>query len=129
MNAAKVLLIEDDPGIADTLQRVLAEEGHEVVVKRRGDDGLAHATTGAVNVVITDLRLPGLNGLELIRRLRAVQPRLPVILITAFGTTDTAIEATKFGAYDYLLKPFAIPQLIELVRKAADSNRLMSEPV
>jgi DNA-binding NtrC family response regulator len=127
--AAKVLLIEDDPGIADTLRRVLAEEGHEVTVKRRGDEGLAHAASEPVNVVITDLRLPGLNGLDLIRRLRAAQPRLPVILITAFGTTDTAIEATKFGAYDYLLKPFAMPQLLELVRKAAESNRLMSEPV
>jgi DNA-binding NtrC family response regulator len=129
MSGAKVLLIDDDPGIADTVRRVLAEEGHDVVVARRGDEGLAHAIENLVNVVITDLRLPGLSGLELIRRLHEAQPRLPVILITAFGTTDTAIEATKSGAYDYLLKPFAMPQLIELVRKAADSNRLMSEPV
>ena len=57
------------------------------------------------------------------------QPRLPIILTTAFGTTETAIEATKFGAYDYLLKPFDIPRLLDLVQKAADSNRLMSEPV
>ncbi len=126
---AKVLLIEDDPGIAETLQRVLADENFEVIVRRRGDEGLAHAANGSVNVVITDLRLPGMNGLDITRRIRAVQPRVPVILITAFGTTDTAIEATKFGAYDYLLKPFSIPQLIELVRKAAESNRLMSEPV
>ncbi|HEY4246151.1 MAG TPA: sigma-54 dependent transcriptional regulator [Lacunisphaera sp.] len=126
---AKVLLIEDDPGVAETLQRVLADEGHEVIVRKRGDDGLAYATETTVNVVITDLRLPDLNGLELTRRLRAARPRLPVILITAFGTTDTAIEAMKFGAYDYLLKPFAIPQLIELVRRAVESNRLMSEPV
>ncbi|MGH7997301.1 MAG: sigma-54-dependent transcriptional regulator, partial [Opitutaceae bacterium] len=128
-SGAKVLLIEDDPGIADTVRRVLADEGHEVAVRRRGDEGLAYAVEEPVNVVVTDLRIPGVNGLELIRRLRTAQPRLPVILITAFGTTDTAIEATKFGAFDYLVKPFAMPQLIELVRKAADSNRLMSEPV
>jgi DNA-binding NtrC family response regulator len=73
--------------------------------------------------------MPGLNGLELVRQLHPAQPRLPIILITAFGTTETAIEATKFGAYDYVLKPFNIPEMIELVRKAADSNRLMSEPV
>ena len=126
---AKILLIEDDPGIADTVRQVLAEEGYDVVVRRRGDEGLAHAAGENVNVVITDLRLPGLSGLDLIRRLRAVQPRLPVILMTAFGTADTAIEATKFGAYDYLLKPFAMPQLIELVRRAVDSNRLMSGSV
>jgi len=128
-SGAKILLIEDDPGIADTLCRVLAEEGHDVVVKGRGDEGLAHVIAEPVNVVIADLRLPGIGGLELIQRIRTTQPRLPVILITAYGTTDTAIEAAKFGAYDYLLKPFAIPQLIDVVRKAAESNRLMSEPV
>ena len=73
--------------------------------------------------------MPGLNGLDLVRQLHAAQPRLPIILVTAFGTTQTAIEATKFGAYDYLLKPFEIPQLLELIRRAMDSNRLMSEPV
>jgi nitrogen regulation protein NR(I) len=127
--AAKILLIEDDAGITDTLQRVLAEEGHEVVVEKRGDTGLARAGRDSFNVVITDLRMPGLDGLELVRQLHPAQPRLPIILVTAFGTTETAIEATKFGAYDYLLKPFNIPDLIALVRKAADSNRLMSEPV
>jgi len=80
-------------------------------------------------VVITDLRLPGLSGLELVRQLHESQPRLPIILITAYGTTETAIEAIKFGAYDYMLKPFNVPDLLELVRKAADSNRIMSEPV
>ena len=100
-SGAKILLIEDDPGIADTLCRVLAEEGHDVVVKGRGDEGLAHVIAEPVNVVIADLRLPGIGGLELIQRIRTTQPRLPVILITAYGTTDTAIEAAKFGAYDY----------------------------
>ena len=128
-DAAKILLIEDDPGIRDTLRRVLTDEGHQVVVTERGDDGLGRASTGKFNLVITDLRLPGLNGLELVRLLHEVQPRLPIILITAYGTTETAIEATKFGAYDYLLKPFNVPDLLEIVRKAADSNRLMSEPV
>jgi DNA-binding NtrC family response regulator len=128
-NRPKVLLIDDDPGIADTLQRVLEAEGYDVLVRRRGDEGLAVATTEPINVVITDLRLPGINGIELTQRLRVARPHLPVVLVTAFGTTETAIEATKFGAYDYLLKPFAIPQLLDLVRRAVDSNRLMSEPV
>jgi nitrogen regulation protein NR(I) len=128
-SAAKILLIEDDSGIQDTLQRVLSEEGHEVSVEQRGDAGLERAARDSFNVVVTDLKLPGLNGLELVRRLHATKPRLPIILITAFGSTETAIEATKAGAYDYLLKPFDMPEMIELVRKAADSNRLMSEPV
>jgi nitrogen regulation protein NR(I) len=130
MNAAtRILLIEDDSGITDTLQRVLAAEGHVVEIEKRGNDGLARAIKDSFNVVITDLKLPGLNGLELVRQLHMAKPRLPIILVTAFGTTETAIEAMKFGAYDYLLKPFNIPQLIKLVHKAADNNRRMSEPV
>ena len=127
--AAKILLIDDDPGIRDTLQSVLSGEGCEVAVESRGDEGLARAASETFNVVITDLKMPGLNGLEMIRQLHTAQPRLPIILITAFGTTQTAIEAIKYGAYDYLLKPFEIPQLLELIRRAVDSNRLMSEPV
>ena len=126
---AKILLIDDDAGITDTLRRVLADEGYDVAVEKRGDDGLARAAKDSFNTVITDLKLPGLNGLELVRQLHTVRPRLPIILITAFGTTQTAIEATKFGAYDYLPKPFEIPQLLDLIRRAVDSNRLMSEPV
>jgi DNA-binding NtrC family response regulator len=126
---AKILLIEDDPGICDTLSRILTEEGHSVVVEMRGDTGLECAVKNPFNVVISDLKLPGLTGLELIRKLHAAQPRLPIILITAFGSAQTAIEATKSGAYDYVLKPFAVPELLDLVCKAADSNRLMSEPV
>ncbi len=127
--AAKILLIEDDPGITDTLQRVLTAEGYQVAVEKRGDAGLARAAADTYHVVISDLKLPGLNGLEVVRQLHAAQPRLPLILVTAFGTTDTAIEAMKYGAYDYLLKPFDIPQLLDLVARAADSNRRMSEPV
>jgi len=127
--AAKILLVDDDAGITDTLARVLADEGYEVAVEKRGDDGLARASAETFNAVVTDLKLPGLSGLELVRQLHAARPRLPIILITAFGTTQTAIEATKFGAYDYLLKPFDIPQLLDLIRRAVDSNRLMSEPV
>ena len=125
----RILLIEDDSGITDTLQRVLVAEGHEVMTEIRGDDGLARAIKDSFHLVITDLKLPGLNGLDLVRQLHAAQPRLPIILVTAFGTTETAIEAMKLGAYDYLLKPFNIPGLLELVNKAADSNRRMSEPV
>jgi nitrogen regulation protein NR(I) len=129
MAPSRILLIEDDPGISGTLRQVLVDEGYEVEVEARGDTGLARAGREAFNVVVTDLKLPGLSGLELVRQLHAAQPRLPIILVTAYGTTETAIEATKFGAYDYLLKPFNVPALLDLVRKGADSNRLMSEPV
>src|SRR5438552_1067041 len=127
--AAKILLIEDDPGIVMTLRRVLKEEGHEVLVEKRGDSGLAAAREDSFDIVITDMKLPGLNGLDLVRELHAAKPRLPIILMTAHGTTETAIQATQSGAYDYLLKPFEVPELIALVEKAVASRRLMTEPV
>jgi len=129
MSSGRILLIEDDAAIASALDRVLRAEGYDVQVIIRGDDGLARATEEHFDVVITDLKLPGLNGLELVRQLHSAKPRIPIILMTAHGTTETAIEATKFGAYDYLLKPFEISELIELAHKAAVSSRLMSEPV
>ena len=84
MNAsARILLIEDDSGITDTLQRVLAAEGHDVAIEKRGDAGLARGVKDSFNLVITDLKLPGLNGLELVRQLHIAKPRLPIILVTA----------------------------------------------
>src|SRR5437762_13654083 len=128
-SAAQILLIEDDASAASALRRVLADEGYGVTSATRGDDGLVQAEARAFDVIITDLKLPGLDGMELIKRLHAVRPRLPIILMTAHGTTDTAIEATKQGAYDYLLKPFEMEELLELVAQACASSRFMSEPV
>jgi nitrogen regulation protein NR(I) len=126
---ATILLIEDDSALAESLKRVLADEGHRISLEARGDEGLARATKEEFDLVLTDLRLPGLSGLELVRQLHASKPRLPVILMTAHGTTETAIEATKFGAYEYLLKPFEMDELVEVVAKAIAGSRRMSEPV
>src|ERR1041385_1438292 len=124
-----ILLIEDDPAIVMTLRRVLTDEGHKVVVEKHGDTGLALARNTSFELVITDMKLPGLDGLQLVRLLHEAQPRLPIVLMTAHGTTETAIQATQSGAFDYLLKPFEIPEFLELVEKALTSSRLMSEPV
>ncbi|MBI4664233.1 MAG: sigma-54-dependent Fis family transcriptional regulator, partial [Verrucomicrobia bacterium] len=125
----KILLIEDDAGIVGGLKKELQAEGYEVAVANRGDTGLAQAKAQPYDVVITDLKMPGLSGLELVEQLHASKPKLPILLMTAFGTTETAIEATKLGAYDYLLKPFDMPELLDLVAKSVACNRLMSEPV
>ncbi len=127
--AAHVLLIEDDTSLAENLSDVLQEDGFKVSVCHRGDEGLRHATRAEYDVVLTDLRLPGLGGLELVRQLHEVQPRLPVVLMTAHGTIETAIEATKLGAYDYLQKPFEMPGLIGVLQRAVEAGRLMREPV
>jgi nitrogen regulation protein NR(I) len=126
---AQILLIEDDASLAANLCDVLKEEGFKVLVCSRGDEGLRRAGKDECEVVLTDLRLPGLDGLELVRQLHETQPRLPVVLMTAHGTIETAIEATKLGAYDYLQKPFEMRELISVLHHAVDAGRLMREPV
>lgn len=128
-NPANILLIEDDTRAAAALEKLLKSEGYAVAVAHRGDQGLSRAQVEDFDAVITDLRLPGMDGLEVVRRLHAAKPRLPIILITAFGSTETVIEATKKGAFEYLVKPFEMEDLLAITAKAAASGRLMSEPV
>ncbi len=126
---AKILLIEDDASTAASLKKVLCAEDYEVDTASRGDTGLELARQNEYNVVISDLRLPGLGGLDLVAQLHAAKPKQPIVLMTAHGTTETAIEATKRGACDYLLKPFEADELLDLVASAVASSRLMSEAV
>jgi nitrogen regulation protein NR(I) len=129
MNGARLLLIDDDRRAAQSLHRLFQSKGYEVALSDRGDEGLERAKQESFDVVLTDLRMPGLGGLDLVRQLHAAKPRWPIVLMTAFGTTETAIEATKLGAFEYLLKPFDMPELLEVVHRAAASSRLMTEPV
>jgi DNA-binding NtrC family response regulator len=126
---SKVLLIEDEKSIASALQRVLEVGGHEVLATTDSKQGLAAARTGDFQVVITDLKMPGLSGMDVIKSLHDVKPRLPVILMTGHHTTEIAIEAMKFGAYDYILKPPDPEELNALVEKAISNSRLRSQPV
>jgi nitrogen regulation protein NR(I) len=126
---AEILLVEDDSAIVLTLRRVLADEGYVVTVETNGTTGLERARQHEFDVVITDLKLPGMNGLELVRTLHAARPRLPILMITAHGTTETVIEAMQSGAYDYLVKPFEMPELLALLARAVAASRLMSDPV
>ncbi|MGN6641930.1 MAG: sigma-54-dependent transcriptional regulator [Verrucomicrobiota bacterium] len=129
MMQANILLIEDDRSTAAALQKVLQDEGYSVTVASRGDDGLNRAKEKKHDLVITDLKLPGLSGMDLIAQLHAAKPKLPIIMMTAHGTTETAIEAMKLGACDYLVKPFEVDELLDLAASAVASSRRMSEPV
>ncbi len=126
---ATILVVEDDPGAAESLQYVLEDEGHTVIAARTGEEGLALAGKERCDLVLTDLKLPGLSGLDLVKRLHTARARLPIILMTAHGTTEIAIEATRHGAFDYLLKPFEMPAMLDAIQKALAASRLMSQPV
>jgi len=131
----KVLIVEDDTSLAWSLKHVLQVEGYTVETAFNTDDGLVRARDNSFDVVVTDLQLPGASsvgdkaGLELINRLREIKPQQPIILMTAHHTTETAIEATKLGAYDYLLKPFDPAELLDMIDKAVASSRLLSDTV
>jgi DNA-binding NtrC family response regulator len=126
---ARILLIEDDLQLATIVQKLLTREGYQVDLASRGDDGLRLSQESEFDVVLTDLKLPGLDGLELIGRMHAARPKVPIIMMTAHGTTETAIEATKLGAYEYLLKPCEPQELLDLIAAAVAHSQRMSEPI
>jgi nitrogen regulation protein NR(I) len=121
VNAApRLCIVEDDTSARESLERLFAGEGFEVLTCSRGEQALTVALSAAIDCVLTDLRMPGLSGLELIDALHAELPNLPVVLMTAHGTTDTAIEAMRRGAFEYLLKPFDVGELISVVSRAVE---------
>lgn len=125
----RICLIDDDAAARTALERVISGEGHEVISYPDGQRGLAAALEEDFDCVLTDLRMPGLSGMELVDKLHDELPNLPVVLMTAHGTTETAIEATRRGAFDYILKPFEMEELLAIVMKAAAAGRRGREKV
>jgi DNA-binding NtrC family response regulator len=129
MPKARILLIEDDPSTGAAVEKVLVAEGFAVELVRRGEEALARAARNQFDLVITDFKLPGISGLQLIEQLHQSAPRLPIILMTAHGTTEIAIEATKLGALEYLTKPVDPDELLDRVGEAVRNSQLMFEQV
>ena len=126
---SRLCLIDDDAAGRVAIERVLTLEGHEVAGYADGRAGLEAALRDDFDCVLTDLRMPGLSGLELIDSLNAERPNLPVVLMTAHGTTEVAIEATRRGAYDYIVKPFEMEELLALLARAVAAGRRGRERV
>ncbi|MFN3803116.1 response regulator transcription factor [Belliella pelovolcani] len=116
MTAAKILVIEDDVRLASILQRGLEESGMQVLIAYDGELGLKLFESYHPDLVITDLILPRINGLELSKQLRAKYPQVPIIMLTALGTTDDKVEGFDAGADDYLVKPFDFRELLARVK-------------
>lgn len=125
----EILIVDDDRQLARSFEKILVHEGYMVNLASSGEEALQIIRHHLPGLVITDIRLPGMTGLETFKALREIDPKLPVIIMTAFGTTDTAIEATKLGAFDYVLKPFEIPDMLLMVTQALETGRLMRSRV
>ncbi|HXL45457.1 MAG TPA: sigma-54 dependent transcriptional regulator [Candidatus Binatia bacterium] len=124
---ATLLVADDDPGLRESLERTLTREGYRVVLASDGRAALERVQAGGVDLIVTDLRMPGLTGLELLRAAKAIMPDVDVILLTAFGTVEEAVKAMKDGAYDFLTKPFRREQLVKLVDKALERRDLIEQ--
>lgn len=124
-----ILIIDDDDQLRKSFERLLMEEDYSVESAPSGELGLDRVTEKVPDLVILDIRLPGMNGLETFRGIHKIEPKLPVIIMTAYGTTETAIEATKMGAFDYILKPFEVPDMLAVISQALEAGRFMRSPV
>ncbi|MDD4952041.1 MAG: sigma-54 dependent transcriptional regulator [Desulfovibrionaceae bacterium] len=121
---AQILIVDDDSQLRQSFEKLLSGEGHEVRTASSGEAGVERVREKVPDVVVMDVRMPGMSGLEAFKAMRGVEPNLPVIIMTAYGTTDTAIEATKLGAFDYILKPFDIPDILKLLDQAVEAGRM-----
>jgi len=126
---SKLLLIDDEEDVRYSIQRIFDSPDIELATAGSGEEGLKVIPKFKPDLVLMDVRMTGMTGLETLRRIRQSDPKLLVILMTAYGTTQTAIEAMKLGAYDYLLKPFDIPKLKEIVGNAFKAARDMKQVV
>jgi DNA-binding NtrC family response regulator len=124
---ARILIVDDQEMLRDSLAATLAREGHEVVAAGDGAAALSRLESTRIDLLLTDLRMPKMNGIELLAEAKKRRPDLPIVLMTAFATVQTAVEAMKLGAYDYIQKPFEADELKLLVERTLEHSRLKLE--
>lgn len=122
-----ILIVDDEKNYLVVLESLLGPEGYEILTTVDGHNALRLVDEADLDLVITDMKMPGMNGMELLEKCKRIKPELPVIMMTAYGTIEMAVEAMKKHAYDYIKKPFENEQLKLTVRKALENHRLIKE--
>jgi len=122
-----ILVVDDEPNYLVVLSELLKEEGYEVFTAQSGEEGLKTARENDLDLIITDMRMPGMDGLQLLKSVKSFNQHLPVIMVTAFGEVEKAVVAMKAGAYNYLAKPFSNDELLVNIRKAIEHYSLLRE--
>ncbi len=123
----RILVVDDEQHVRSSLAIWFREEGYQVSIAESGKEALEIATREPPDILLVDIKMPGMDGLELQRKMRELLPEATVILMTAYAAVDTAVQALKDGAYDYIVKPFDPDELSRLVRKAAERYSLLTE--
>lgn len=127
MSKGRILVVDDDAGFLEAIRDFLSLEGFQVDTANSGEKALEIVSSSVYDTLITDLKLPGFSGTEVLKRTREIDPELPVIVITGFASLDTAIEAVRAGAYDYLSKPFDLQKLLHVIERAVRERKLKRE--
>src|SRR5687768_2289020 len=124
---SRILVIDDEAAIRDSMRMILEYEGYEFVGASAGQEGLGLIERESPDLVFLDIKMPGLDGLEVLPRIRAIDESLPVVMISGHATVSTAVEATKLGAFDFIEKPLASERVLVTIRNALDRSRLADE--
>lgn len=125
--SAKILVVDDEKIIRDVLSDFLDLEGYKIHVSASAEEALTEISRQSFDLVITDLKMPGMSGIELLAQIQNSNPQTVVIIMTGFGTVETALSAMKKGAYDYVLKPFKVEEVVTVIERALSKQRLISE--
>ena len=126
---ANILIVEDEPRMRRLLEISLGEDGHTVYTSGDAENGLVHLRKASADLVVTDLKLPGMNGLEFLQEGKRLNPALPFVVMTAYGSVETAVDAMKAGASDYVLKPFTMAEMKLVINKELDVQQVRDENV
>jgi two-component system, NtrC family, nitrogen regulation response regulator NtrX len=124
---SRILVIDDEVAIRDSLRMILEYEGYEFLGAATGQDGLSLLGRETVDLAFLDIKMPGMDGLEVLQRIKAANETLPVVMISGHATVSTAVEATKLGAFDFIEKPLASERVLVTIRNALDRSRLADE--
>ena len=127
--AKTILIADDEPGIRSSLQKLLEFEGYRVLLAEDGPRALELSRERAVDLVLLDIKMPGMDGLEVLSHVHADQPQLPVVIISGHGTIQTAVEATRLGAFDFVEKPVDADRLLLVIRNGLAQRKLLKENV
>ena len=125
--SGRILVIDDEAGIRESLRMILEYEGYTVLLAATGEEGLSLARSEAPDIVFSDIKMPGMDGLDVLGRLKAQDESLPVVMISGHGTVATAVEATKLGALDFIEKPLSSERVLLTVRNSLNASRLEQE--
>jgi two-component system response regulator PilR (NtrC family) len=123
----KILVVDDEKSLREVMSIMLKRAGYEVTEASDGEQAIGQVNKEIYDLVITDLRMPKADGMDVLKAVKSSSPETVVLVVTAFGTADSAVEAMKQGAYDYLTKPFQVDEVQLIIRNALEKRRLTTE--